>query len=136
MDDILLILAWFTICMWPCFDCIWSGYRVMWLELVWMFFIFFIFLIYFSASNLFLVKTIWVFLFLKFDSFKFWFHFLFRFLVEPSSWLSLWLDQRFQVNPVRSKLGQRLRPYLPGNVFAKGFVWLKGVFGKHPLSLF
>jgi hypothetical protein len=53
-------------------------------------------------------------------------------LVEPSSWFSLWLDQRFQVNPVGSKLGQRLRPYLPGNVFAKGFVWLKGVFGKHP----
>jgi hypothetical protein len=46
------------------------------------------------------------------------------------------LNQKFRVNLVRSKLGQRLRPCLDGNVFAKGFPWLKGVFGKHPLSLF
>jgi hypothetical protein len=42
------------------------------------------------------------------------------------------VNQKFQVNLVGSKLSQRLRPCLASNVFAKGFLWFKGVFGKHP----
>jgi len=33
-------------------------------------------------------------------------------------------------------LNQWLRLCLASNVFAKGFFFLKGVFGKHPLGLF
>jgi hypothetical protein len=51
-------------------------------------------------------------------------------------WFGLWSSQKFRVNPVGSKSGKKLRPYLAGNVFAKGFLWVKGVFGKHFLSLF
>jgi hypothetical protein len=34
-----------------------------------------------------------------------------------------------------SKLGWRLRLCLTDNVFAKGFLWLKVVLGKHLISL-
>jgi hypothetical protein len=36
-------------------------------------------------------------------------------------WFILWSNQKFQVNPIESKSGQRLKPCLAGNVFAKCF---------------
>ena len=40
------------------------------------------------------------------------------------------------MNQVGSKLGQRLKHWLVGNVFAKCFLWFKGVFDKNFMSLF
>jgi hypothetical protein len=46
------------------------------------------------------------------------------------------LGQLSQVSLIESKLGQRLRPCLAGNAFAKVFFLFKGLFGKHLIGLF
>jgi hypothetical protein len=128
MNARLLIITWFKTCLCPCFHRIWSSWRVMLLELVWMFFVFFnFFYVWFLFDKKF---EFFCFFFFNLIHFKFWFCFWFSFQVKPYFWFDLWLDQRFHVNLVRSNLAQRLRPSLADNLFGKSFLGLS-VFDKY-----
>jgi hypothetical protein len=111
MDTRLLILAWFTTCMWPCFDHIWSGWRGMLLELVWMFFVFFVIFI-FSAFDSFLVKNFCLFFFYVW--FVLSFGFVFYLVFESNHVFGLVYGQTKDFKSTRS-----------GQPSFKGLFWLK-----------
>ena len=94
---------------------------------------------WYSSCSLFFMRLIcfvevfWVFVFLASVIFFYLcFHFVFG--SNQNFWFGLWLNQRFQVNPVEKK--KRTYTLFSLATFFSRVFWFKNVFGKYPLGLF